>query len=342
RLNIGSTFAVRPPGILRGVTALLVFSWMAVSGLLAGPLLEFEAREIDLGEITRGESRDGTFTLHNRGDQPLLIHRVKPACGCTLADYDASIAPGESGEIRVTVHTETLQGPIARSIGVDTNDPEAARISLIVRADVKYSVMLLPGANARMSNVRNGMEKAFILVKKEPTELGSLEIRDLQATIPWITTQATRLTEVRPAGDGMPTGRAGDWVIELGIGADVEYGSRNERITFKTGLTREPEISFPVGVVVRPPVNLSHEALTIVPGSPVEPLLLTVRRKLDPSTLKITAEPKTIDVTVESTGPRHYSVAVRWDGEQPEEGSLSISVAEMTPYVIPVIRKAAD
>ena len=315
---------------------------LAISGSFAAPGFHVDAREIHLGDVIRGESSDGVFTIHNRGDAPLHLTRVKPACGCTLADYDEFIAPGESGEIRVTVHTKALNGEVARAIAVDTNDPNQARLNLSIRVVVRASVAILPAANARLSNVRRDADRVLLLVKKDPTEKGELRIHDLRASVPWITTEARRLNIIRHAADGIPTGRVGDWIVELGIGDKVEYGSRNERVHFSTGLAREPEISFPVGVVLQTPVNTSVEQVMIVPGQPVEPLLLVVRRGIDPETLQVEAEPASLGIQVTATGPRHFKVELQWDGGEAAEGSLSIRVADKQPFQLPVIRKAAD
>lgn len=331
QFNIGSRITV-------GLWVLL----LAVTGAMAGPEFHVEAREIDLGEVIRGESRDGVFTIHNRGDAPLHLTRVKPACGCTLADYDEIIAPGESGEIRVTVHTKSLNGEVARAVAVDTNDPNQARLNLVIRVVVRASVAILPAANARLSNVRKGAGRVLLLVKKDPSENGELRIHDLRASVPWITLESRRLTANRPAGDGIPTGRVNDWIIEMGIGETAEYGSRNERISFSTGLEREPEISFPVGVVVRPPVHTSVQQVTIVPGQPVEPLLLVVRRGLDVATLQVEADPDSLDIEVTKTGPRHFKVELQWEGGESVEGSLSIRIADKRPFLLPVVRKGAN
>jgi hypothetical protein len=44
----------------------------------AGPRLEFEAKEIDLGDLDRGQVVTARFTARNVSDQPVRIQRVKP------------------------------------------------------------------------------------------------------------------------------------------------------------------------------------------------------------------------------------------------------------------------
>lgn len=42
------------------------------------PHVKFDATEIDLGEITRGQDAVANFTYHNTGDAPLKILSAKP------------------------------------------------------------------------------------------------------------------------------------------------------------------------------------------------------------------------------------------------------------------------
>jgi hypothetical protein len=42
------------------------------------PHVKFDATEVDLGEVTRGQDAVATFTYHNTGDAPLKILSAKP------------------------------------------------------------------------------------------------------------------------------------------------------------------------------------------------------------------------------------------------------------------------
>ena len=44
----------------------------------AGPRLEFESKEIDLGDLDRGQVVTARFAARNISDQPVRIQRVKP------------------------------------------------------------------------------------------------------------------------------------------------------------------------------------------------------------------------------------------------------------------------
>jgi len=60
------------------------------------PRFEFEADEIDVGDISQGTVVTREFKFTNVGKRPLLIANVKTTCGCTVSkDWPTEpIAPG--------------------------------------------------------------------------------------------------------------------------------------------------------------------------------------------------------------------------------------------------------
>ncbi|MDR2423051.1 MAG: DUF1573 domain-containing protein, partial [Deltaproteobacteria bacterium] len=66
------------------------------------PRLVIPEKEFDAQLRPPGSSVTHEFAVHNQGDDDLTLE-VVPGCGCTVASYDKTIAPGESGTIAVTV-----------------------------------------------------------------------------------------------------------------------------------------------------------------------------------------------------------------------------------------------
>ena len=66
------------------------------------PVMQFDRRFVDLGNVRKGEKRTFTFKFVNRGSVPLKISVIS-ACDCTTTDYSTrAYQPGESGVITVT------------------------------------------------------------------------------------------------------------------------------------------------------------------------------------------------------------------------------------------------
>ena len=54
---------------------------------------------VDAGTVAKGEKIKTTFEIKNEGDQTLEITDVRPSCGCTIATYDKTVAPGKVGKV---------------------------------------------------------------------------------------------------------------------------------------------------------------------------------------------------------------------------------------------------
>ena len=76
----------------------------------------------NFGRIQEGQKVALSFRLKNTGDKPLVIESVKPACGCTVADYPKQpLKPGEEGEITGEFDSQGREGQQHKEITVTTN-----------------------------------------------------------------------------------------------------------------------------------------------------------------------------------------------------------------------------
>ena len=51
----------------------------------------------DYGTVPKGEKLMWTFAVKNTGTGDLQIIAARPACGCTVAEFDKVVKPGETG-----------------------------------------------------------------------------------------------------------------------------------------------------------------------------------------------------------------------------------------------------
>ena len=63
-----------------------------------------------------------TFKVKNEGKSPLVITKVVPSCGCTTPDWTKEpIAPGKTGDIKVTYDPAGRPAPFQKTISVYSN-----------------------------------------------------------------------------------------------------------------------------------------------------------------------------------------------------------------------------
>jgi len=250
------------------------------------------------------------------------------------------------GYLTTTLRTEKLKGQVGKGISVYSNDPETPHLRLTVRATVLGSVLVLPreymSVGGRMMRAGNSM----VLVRQDPTESGELKISDLKTSAPWLTAEAQKLEQKRPPSDGLPIGQPGDYLLEVKVGERPEISKSRIRaeVSFKTGLKRQPVVSIPVTVDLRPPVNLSTERLLLTPPAEgqiaEETVLVTVRPGLDPNRLEAKADPGSLKVELKPAGPRRFKAHVYWDGGALERGTITFKVGAER-HTLPVHSAAA-
>lgn len=102
----------------------LILSIVAISALGASASAEIEwlQTEYDFGTFTEESGKKtGEVKLVNKGDEATIISKVRPTCGCTVAQYtQGEIAPGDTAYVRFTYNPAGRPGKFDKSIKVHT------------------------------------------------------------------------------------------------------------------------------------------------------------------------------------------------------------------------------
>ncbi len=76
----------------------------------------------NFGKIAEGQKLQVTFRFRNSGSQPLIIERVQPSCGCTIAEQpEAPVAPGQEDVIKASFNSEGREGINHKTLTVYAN-----------------------------------------------------------------------------------------------------------------------------------------------------------------------------------------------------------------------------
>jgi hypothetical protein len=239
------------------------------------------------------------------------------------------------GTIRATVQTEKYRGPVSKGITVTTNDPERGTIQLTLRAEILGSVSLLPGSILTVGNLRGRSAAARMVVRKEESESGTLELREVRASVPWLEVRATRVASgtEEPTVDGVPSVLPGDWILEAEVDGEPPPGNRSLTVSFATGLPREPVVSVPVQVLWRPAIRFSAPSVTLdLSSNSPPPLLVSFRPDVVSADAKISAEPAGLEARLEPANSQAMHVRLRWvgPGEPPAEGRVLVQAGSET------------
>ena len=112
------------------------------------PVIEFDKKEHDFGEILAKTSVSTVFKYKNTGESALVITDIKATCGCTVPkDWSREpLAPGEEGEFTVTFNGSGTN-KVSKAITVTANTKagrEVVKISAFVKPDPNAPVKANP------------------------------------------------------------------------------------------------------------------------------------------------------------------------------------------------------
>lgn len=207
----------------------------------------------DFGRVAKGSVLEHDYMIENRGDADLQILRVAPACGCTVAEYDKVIKPGEKGKVHAEIDTSVLGARSRRVISVYTNDPEHPMIQLTFDAQLVPHLEMHPGY-ARYQVV-HGEEQVGIVRQW----LYSLDGKDFQVTrvdSPWPFLKATYRKATGDELHAEASERAPgsvQWIIEMTLDYnEAPVGAIAEEVVVHTNHAVQDKFIVPVSGFVRP------------------------------------------------------------------------------------------
>jgi hypothetical protein len=118
------------------------FGCLLPAAALAGPKVSVDPHEILLGRIEEGNEFERFVEVKNVGDAVLIVEDVETTCGCTAATVDggSELQPGQTQKVRVTFNSRNMEGSVTKRVTVVTNDPDARRTEIQLKADVHRAV----------------------------------------------------------------------------------------------------------------------------------------------------------------------------------------------------------
>lgn len=116
----------------------LVLSIGALSAQQKKAVISAKETIYDFGEIKEADGKvSHTFKIDNTGDAPLVLTRVIASCGCTTPEWTKEpIAPGKSGDVKITYNPDGRPGVFAKAISIYSNGKKGSYI-LTIKGKVK-------------------------------------------------------------------------------------------------------------------------------------------------------------------------------------------------------------
>jgi hypothetical protein len=223
----------------------------------------------DYGTIAKGEKLDWSFIVKNTGDSDLQIIAAKPGCGCTVADFDKVIKPGQTGKVTAHVDTTAFAGPIAKTVTLETNDPTTPTSQLTIHAIVKPYVEAFPAGFVRFNLLQGDADTQTVILyseEEEPFEVTKVETPGdwAKATFEKITNDSDKAPNVgRPGQD--------QYKVKITVGGpDAKLGPLADKVHIITTSKHQPEYFISISGVIRPTFRIEPTALNFGEVTPAD------------------------------------------------------------------------
>lgn len=109
------------------LAVVLGFAFQAFSQAAAkqeeGPVITWDKKTHDFGDIYQGDKVEHTFYFTNTGTEPLIITNVQVSCGCTTPKGwpRDPIAPGGKGELSISFNSAGKMGKQNKPVTIISN-----------------------------------------------------------------------------------------------------------------------------------------------------------------------------------------------------------------------------
>jgi hypothetical protein len=103
-----------------------------------GPVITFEKKVHDFGDMAQGDKVEETFKFTNTGKEPLIITNVQVTCGCTTPKGwpRDPIAAGGKGEITIAFNSAGKMGKQNKVVTIVSNATNADGSQISFTANV--------------------------------------------------------------------------------------------------------------------------------------------------------------------------------------------------------------
>jgi hypothetical protein len=261
------TFAADQPAKSKKAAAAATKKAEAAKEAEKAPRLTIVEPVKDYGTIAKGEKLDWSFLVKNTGNADLVITAAKPGCGCTVADFDKVIKPGETGKVTAHVDTTAFAGPIAKTVTLETNDLTTPTSQLTIHAIVKPYVEAFPAGFVRYNLLQGDADTQSVVLyseEDEPFQVTKIELPIDPATnapVQWVKTTFDKVADADKAPN---VGRPGQDQYKVNItvgGPDARVGALGEKVHIFTNSKHQPEYVVSISGVIRPTFRIEPSML---------------------------------------------------------------------------------
>lgn len=223
----------------------------------------------DFGTVPKGEKLDWSFVVKNTGNADLEILAAKPACGCTVADFDKVIKPGQTGKVTAHVDTVSFAGPIAKGVTLETNDPSTPTAQVTIHAVVKPYVEAHPAGFVRYTLLQGDADTQSITLYSEEQE--PFEITKIETPGDHVKVSYKKITDAAQFAPNVGRPGQNQYKVDITVGGpDAKVGPLADKVKILTNSKHQPEYNISISGVIRPPYRVEPTGVNFGEVAPTD------------------------------------------------------------------------
>jgi len=204
---------------------ILLLFFLLPTLILAAPRLRCAAAKYDFGTRINPKKITHTFTLHNAGDQPIEIAKIKNCCGVQSKITPQTILPGSNAICTAVFSTKNRYGKQIKQILVASNDPKHPYLELNFIGTLLRPIKISP----RLIRLKTLYPTSTISQTITATNLLSqtIQLKSVTSTLPEISAKIIQTNDR-------------DWKIQITSTKPLKEGKLKGHIllNFSTGAVR--------------------------------------------------------------------------------------------------------
>jgi hypothetical protein len=103
------------------------------------PQITISEEEWDFGKVMLDVKPSHKFTITNKGNEDLIIERVRASCGCVQTSISTNrILSGKSAELEAVFSTVGYEGKLEKIIFINSNDPNIPEKRIKLKIEVEH------------------------------------------------------------------------------------------------------------------------------------------------------------------------------------------------------------
>jgi len=235
--------------MISGSKYLLLFSLcsFAANQSVARPHLHCDAPKHDFGTVIGGSSITNEFVLTNRGDEPVIISKIKNCCGVNSAISPMEILPGSNAVCKAVFATRNRYGKQDKQILIASNDKKHPYYELKMMGTLRKPVEFTPRL-VRLGTLLQDDEVSQTITATNLLEK-AVELKSVSSTIKGVTAQIV-------GGIDDPAIEKRNWTIKLKTFLPLALGKLRGSI----------QLNFSTGTVDIPVLGTVKPIIQVVPG----------------------------------------------------------------------------